>query len=119
MHSVSLSSSLSFAKSQINQSNFINVVARSRNYPSSLSLTVGVPLSPPKMDSHSSLQVECKRHVACPLYPSLNVTCDSVVLPICEVKICNKIFYIWCLYLRELADTGFVSVQNFVKFGLY
>ena len=38
MHSVSLSSSLSFAKSQINQSNFINVVARSRNYPSSLSL---------------------------------------------------------------------------------
>ena len=76
MHSVSLSSSLSFAKSQINQSNFINVIARSRNYPSSLYLSVGLPpFSPPKMDSHSSLQVECKRHVACPLYPSLNVTC--------------------------------------------
>ena len=23
------------------------------------------------------------------------------------------------LFLRELADTGFVSVQNFVKLGLY
>ena len=77
MHSVSLS--LSFAKSQINQSNFINVVAKSRNYPSSSPSPRWEPIH------HCKSSVNAMSHA---LYPPLYAK-DGDLLPYWVTQVPN------------------------------